>query len=195
MDTERNYGLIIRHLRLQASLSVRIAAKKIEKSIGWLSEIENSRGKARLNEREFNRIVDLLGGKSQSQMFKTWVAIHKNSNRVDRTFDGAVLKFIRRKKAISLACAATLTGLSVGYLSKIERGIRPTNLALRNQIISAYGYSPSSFKNLNTDPVRSKAVPLRFKLEILIRSLTDVQIEALFGYARELKKRQLQVAE
>ena len=57
-----SYGLIIRHLRLLAGLSVRNTAEKINRSIGWLSEIENSCGTARLTEKEFNRITDLLGG-------------------------------------------------------------------------------------------------------------------------------------
>ena len=37
-----NYGVIIRHLRLLAGLSVQQAARKLGRSIGWLSEIPES---------------------------------------------------------------------------------------------------------------------------------------------------------
>jgi len=42
--------------------------------------------------------------------------------------------------------------------------------------MKAYGYSPSSFKNLSTDPVRSKAVPPLFKLKILLGGMSESQI-------------------
>jgi len=187
VETTNHYGLIIKHLREHSGLSVRKLAEKIGKSIGWVSEIENNCGTARLTESEFQRIVNLLDGGKHREMFRTWVANHKNGERVDRTFDGAVLKFIRRKKLLSLTDAAKLADLSVGYLSKIERGARPATNELRKQIMLAYGYSPSSFKNLATDPVRSKTVPLRFKLEILMRQLSEAEVETLYDYVQNLK--------
>ncbi len=48
-----NHGIIIQHLRLLAGLSVRQASKKIQRSLGWLSEIENNNGRSRLTENEF----------------------------------------------------------------------------------------------------------------------------------------------
>lgn len=162
-----NVGVIIQHLRTLTGLSVRKTAQKINRSVGWLSELENSRGTARIDEDEFNRVVDLLGGSKHRSMFKTWAANAKNRDRAERTFDGAVLKFIRIKKGFSLEKASGLTKLSIGYLSKIETGLKPVTLERRNQIMLGYGYSPTSFKNLATDPVRSKAVPLRFKLNFI----------------------------
>jgi transcriptional regulator with XRE-family HTH domain len=93
-----NYGVIIRHLRALARMSVRETAQKIQRSIGWLSEIENNSGTARLTESEFDRIVELLEGNKHKAMFRTWVATYKNRERLDKTFDGAVLKFIRIKE-------------------------------------------------------------------------------------------------
>jgi hypothetical protein len=52
--------------------------------------------------------------------------------------------------------------------------------------MGAYGYSPSSFKNLSTDPVRSKVVPALFKLKILLGNMSEDQIEAVFSYAKKL---------
>jgi transcriptional regulator with XRE-family HTH domain len=57
-----NYGLIIRKLRKLNGYSLKNAALKISKSVGWLSEIENSRGLARLTQYEFARIVLIFGG-------------------------------------------------------------------------------------------------------------------------------------
>jgi transcriptional regulator with XRE-family HTH domain len=181
-----NHGLIIRNLRKLAGLSVRATAKKIGRSTGWLSEIENSRGKARLTEREFERIVALLDGAKHRASFRIWVANHKNRERTVKTFEGAVLKFIRIKKGLGLVAGAKATRLSVGYLSKIETGAKPVTLEMRNRILKAYGYSPSSWKNLATDPVRSKAVPLRYKLDILLNDLSEKEVEAVFNFARSI---------
>jgi transcriptional regulator with XRE-family HTH domain len=116
-------------------------------------------------------------------MFRTWVANHKNSERTDKTFDGAVLKFIRKKKELNLKTAAALAGVSYGYLCKLECGCRPMTLQLRNRIMTAYGYSPSSFKNLSTDPIRSKTVPREYKFTILKRLLSSEQLEEIYSQA------------
>ena len=57
-----SYGLIIRHLRRLEGLSLQMAATKIGKSIGWLSEVETASGVCRLTETEFNRIAEVLNG-------------------------------------------------------------------------------------------------------------------------------------
>lgn len=183
MDTKNNYGIIIRHLRKQAGLSVQKLARKIGKSAGWVSEIENNTGTSRLSEKEFERVVQLLDGSRHREMFRTWVANHHNAERIDRTYDGAVIKYIRLKKEISLKKAANLTGLSQGYLCKLECGVKPLSAEMRKRLMAAYGYNPSSFKNLSTDPVRSKAVPRVFKLRILLRQMSGAQIEALHDLA------------
>ena len=125
-------------------------------------------------------------GFSQGDLFKTWAATYKNRDRTAKTYDGAVLRFIRLKKGFDLATASKLVGLSLSYLSKIETGAKPVTLEMRNQIMTGYGYSPSSFKNLSTDPVRSKAVPCILKLEILLHALQPQQIEAVFQYAQSI---------
>jgi len=163
MHENLNYGVIIRHLRRMMKLSLQEFARRIERSMGWLSEVENGVGECRLSESEFNRIVDLMDAGKHREMFRTWVANHRNAERTDHTFDGAVLKYIRIKNKIKLKATAKRVGLSVPHLSKIERGLRPITLEVRQRIMSAYGYSPSSFKNLATDPLRSIVVPPSFK--------------------------------
>lgn len=180
-----NYGLILKHLRKLSCLSLHTAAKRIGKSVGWLSEIENNKGLARITEREFQRIVESLDGAKHRPMFRTWVANFKNRERVIKTFDGAVFKFIRKKQNRTLSNAASLIGISKGQLSKIESGRKIISVPERGKIMQAYGYTPSSFKNLATDPVRSKAVPARYKLNILIRAIPDDQIDAVIDFIQE----------
>lgn len=180
MDSLNNYGIIIRELRKIANLSIQNAANKIGKSAGWLCEVENGSGNCRLSATDFEAIVQLLNGSDHRPMFRTWVANSKNTERFKKTFDGAVLKFIRQKKGLTLKNAAQLIQVSFGYLSKLENGIKPVDIGTRNKIMIAYGYSPSSFKNLSTDPVRSKSVPNRFKFQILMKKLNSEQAESFF---------------
>lgn len=175
-----NHGLIIRELRKLQGLSVRKAAQKLNRGLGWLSEIENCKGTARLTEDEFDRIVTALDGSRHKNMFRTWVASHLHEERINKTFDGAVLKFIRVKKGLDLQRASELAEISRGYLCKLENGSKPMTLQLRYRIMRAYGYNPKSFKNLATDPVRSKVVPLAYKFKIWLSTLTPEQTEAFY---------------
>lgn len=183
-----NYGLILKHIRKLSCLSLHATAKKIGKSAGWLSEVENGKGLARITEHEFQRIVECLDATKHRPMFRTWVANLKNRERVNKTFDGAVFKFIRKKQDCTLSKAAKLIGISKGQLSKIESGQKIITVGERGKIMRAYGYTPSSFKNLATDPVRSKVVPIRFKLQILLRNIPAGQIETVFKFIQELNK-------
>lgn len=183
MDSLENSGIILRQLRKIAGLSVQNAAQLIGRSSGWLWEIESGSGRCRLTPEEFEKIVQALNGSKHRPMFRTWVANHKNLERIDKTFDGAVLKFIRKKKDITLKQAAKLTGLSCGYLSKMESGSKPIQLEMRNKIMKAYGYSPSSFKNLATDPVRSKAVPKEYKFKIISQILNSEKLDEIYSLA------------
>jgi hypothetical protein len=49
-----------------------------------------------------------------------------------------------------------------------------------------YGYSPSSFKNFTTEDKRAKNIPVRYKLDILLKQMGDGNIEKLFGFAIQL---------
>lgn len=183
MDALENHGPLLRELRKRAGISLQNLADKIGRSSGWLSEVENGVGTSRLSSREFDRIVDVLGFTNDRHLFKTWMAGLKNQERASKVFDGAVLKFIRIKKGFSLTAAAKKVGLSKSYLSKLETGSVPMTLERRNELMVAYGYSPSSFKNLSTDPVRSNAVPNSFKFEILLQLITPEAADEIFRAA------------
>lgn len=191
MNHLENHGIILRTLRKRKDLSIQKAAKMIGKSPGWLCEVETGGGTCRLSPSEFDRIVDLLGGSKERAMFKTWIANFKNQQKISKVYDGAILKFIRLKKGFSLTTASAKLGLSKGYLSKLENGLMPISLDRRIEMMKAYGYSPSSFKNLSTDPVRSKAVPNSFKFEILLQNISSEAAEAIFSAALNNYQRQL----
>ncbi|MBY0383789.1 helix-turn-helix domain-containing protein [bacterium] len=180
-----NHGIIINRLRIMSGLSVQQAADKIGRSKGWLSEIENNSGRSKITDTVFDSVVSILNGNSHRPMFKTWVASAKTKSSNTAFLDGAVLRFIRHKKQLCLTDAAKITGLSKSQISKIEKGIKQISMTTRNKIMVAYGYSPSSFKNLSTDPVRSKVVPKIYKLEILLKHMNEENINDLFTYALE----------
>lgn len=180
-----NHGIIINRLRIMSGLSVQQVARKIGRSKGWLSEIENNSGRSKITEPIFESIVNILDGNSHRSMFKTWVASAKNKSSNAAFFDGAVLRFIRHKKQLCLTDAAKTTGLSKSQISKIEKGIKQITTTTRNRIMVAYGYNPTSFKNLSSDPVRSKVVPKIYKLEILLKHMSEENINDLFTYAFE----------
>lgn len=190
MDALENHGPLLRELRKRAGISLQILAERVGRSSGWMSEIENGVGTCRLSGREFDRIVDVLGFTKDRHLFKTLMAGLKNQERSSKVFDGAVLKFIRIKKGLSLRDVARKLGLSAGYLCKLEKGFAPISLERRNQLMVAYGYSPSSFKNLSTDPVRSKAVPSAFKFEILLQNISSEAAERIFQAALDDHQRQ-----
>lgn len=184
-----NYGLIVKQLRLLNQLTLKNAAKKIGKSEGWLCEIENNRGLSRIKLHEFDRIVKTLNGQKHKELFKTWVAIEKNKEKVDRTFDGAVLKYIREQKGLTLKTASVKTQLSKSYLTNLENGFRPVTLELRNKIMVAYGYSPSSFKNLSTDEKRSKAVPAAYRINVLMKKLQEHDLQEVLEVMKKMISR------
>lgn len=186
MKVNLNYGVIIRHIRKLNKMSIVEFSQKIGRSHGWLSDVENCNGRCHVEEEEFNRIVELFGAKKLRPMFRTWVANSKKFDHVDRSMEGAVLKFVRTKKEIKLYELARKVGLSPCHLSKIENGHFAPTVELRKKILVACGYSPASFKNLYADEHRSKAVPARFKLEILMKKLKDDQVEQLLGFANSM---------
>lgn len=177
-----HYGVILRKLREISRLPIKEAAKRIERSAGWLSEIENGKGAARIHPQEFERIVAAYGGEPYRKQFGIWVAKQHKPDKANQevSYNGAVLKYLRKKAKLTIEEAAKRVSLSNCYLSYLENGVKPLSLELRNRLLSIYGYSPSSFKNFTTEDKRGKNIPLRYKLEILLGQMDDQGLERLF---------------
>lgn len=180
-----HYGVILRKLREINRLPIKEAAKKIERSAGWLSEIENGKGAARIHPQEFERIVVVYGGESYRKQFGIWVAKQHKPERSSHevSFNGAVLKYLRKQAKLTVEEAAKRVSLSRSYLSYLENGVKPLSLELRNRLLAIYGYSPSSFKNFTTEDKRAKNIPIRYKLEILLGQMDEQGLERLFHAA------------
>ncbi len=188
-----HYGVILKKLRELNQLQLKAAAKHIGRSAGWLSEIENNRGNARISQTEFDRIVKAYGGEAQKRQFGAWVARAEKPKAKDASkicFDGSVLKFLRHKAGLTMAEVAKTTNLSKTYLSYLENGKKPVNQGLRDRLLKVYGYSPSSFKNFTTKDKRSASIPTRYKLQILLGNLGEQQIQEIFIFANQLSRQE-----
>lgn len=181
-----NYGVILRKLRELKRLPIKKAAKHIGRSAGWLSEVENGRGNARLSPAEFERIVAAYEGEAYRKQFGLWIAKSKSpgplsSESISTT--GAILKYLRKKAKLTLAQAGQEVGLSGRTISAMELGKRTIRPELKDQLTRLYGYSPSSFKNFTTEDKRAKNIPVQYKLDMLIHRLDPVLVEQIYAFA------------
>lgn len=170
-----NYGLVIRRLRRLNGLNLREAAKKMNKSPGWLSEIENQKGKSRLSKDEFDCIVHLFNGDRHRKHFYRWTGkeLKKSKSKNETIFDGAVFRHLRNKKQLNLKQAAVALGLSKSQLSNIETGRRTVDEDRKAKIMALYGYKRESFKNFSTNDKRGSSIPSQYKLDIVLRLLSE----------------------
>jgi transcriptional regulator with XRE-family HTH domain len=155
-----HYGVILRKLRLLNKLQIKTAAARIGRSAGWLSEIENGKGAARIHAQEFDRIVAVYGGEAYRKQFGIWVAKANKPEapQGELSFAGPVLKYLRVKAGRSVAAAAREAGISRCYLSYLETGVKPLSNERRDQLMRLYGYSPGSYKNFTTEDKRAKNI-------------------------------------
>ncbi|MFZ4403014.1 MAG: transcriptional regulator [Pseudobdellovibrionaceae bacterium] len=181
-----HYGVILKKLRELKKLTIKQAARQIERSAGWISEIENGKGAARLNEIEFERIVKIYDGEPYRKQFGGWITRSKLALTPSKeiSFDGSILKYLRTKAKMTLAEASTKVGVSYGHLSDIENGEKGLSDELKNRLMIIYGYSPASFRNFTDQDKRANKIPTQFKLDVLLRKLNESEIEKVFEFVR-----------
>jgi len=90
-----------------------------------------------LSTKRLDRLVEIFGGLRLKPQFNIWAGNYKHEACVDKTFDGAGLKFLRLRKRVSLLAAADLVGSPESYLGKIETGANPMTLLRRLEIAPA----------------------------------------------------------
>lgn len=182
MSESIHYGVILRKLREINKLSVKAAAQMLGRSSGWLSQIENAKGAARIDVDEFERIVAAYGGEPYRKQFGGWIArtkINEAKGPKVLCFDGAIVKYLRKKTGYTLQKAAKQSGISVAYLSYLENGIKPLHQELRDELFKIYGYSPGSYRNFTSEDKRAKNIPGEYKLQIILNQIEDQKIETL----------------
>jgi len=185
----KNQGVILLKLRQQRALPIKVAAKLIGRSVGWLSGVENCKQNAKISDEEYRRILKVYGAENDSTKFASWVAVEKRKGlKKTIKFDGAILKYLRKKNNLSILEVSKGIGFSIGYISKIENGAKRITIELRDKFLKFYGYSPGSYKNFSTKGKRSKSVPLEFKIKIALKNLNDSQVEKLWEFIKGINK-------
>lgn len=183
----KNYGVVLKRLRVERNIPIKRAALLINKSVGWLSEVENSKGFAKIKEDEFNRIVLAYGADIDPQKFSGWTTLEAKESKKPKSdsfkLDGAILKYLRTKAKLSLSEASLKLGCQVGYLCDIENGRKPVSVKTRNRILELYNYSPSSFKNFSSEDKRSKNVPAIYRLNIVVNHLNEADRNEVLNFA------------
>lgn len=180
-------GVILRKLRQLNSLTIKQASERIGRGAGWISEIENGKGEARIYPAEFERIIAAYNGESYRKQFSIWIAnASKGGVPKHSGYSGAIIKHLRKKSGFTLKGAASKIGITSSYLSYIEVGAKPLSDELKNQLMGVYGYSPTSFRNFATEDKRAKSIPDKFKLDVLLRRLDEDRLRLLFQYATQL---------
>jgi len=182
-----HFGIILRKIRTDNALTLKAASTLIQRSTGWLSEVESGKPWAKCSQSEFERIVAAYGvsydPRNYSHLYRS-PSESGSDNEV--VLDGAVLKYLRTKNGSSLEDAAAKNGFSKSYLSKLENGSKPISRKMRDQLLKSYGYKPSSFKNFSTKDKRSEKVPVTYKLNVLLNGMTQKQVTQLFQYANQI---------
>ena len=182
-----HFGIILRKIRTDNALTLKAASSLIQRSTGWLSEVESGKPSAKCSQAEFERIVAVYGvsydPRNYSHLYRAPSDSAPNNEVV---LDGAILKYLRTKSGSSLEEAAAKNGFSKSYLSKLENGSKPISKNLRDKLLASYGYKPSSFKNFSTKDKRSEKVPVNYRLNVLLHSMTQKQVSQLFQYASQL---------
>lgn len=182
-----HFGIILRKIRTDNALTLKQAATLIQRSTGWLSELESGKPSAKCSQQEFERVVAAYGVKYDPRNYSHLLRSTSESNSENEVIlDGAILKYLRTKSGSSLSEAAEKNSFSKGYLSKLENGSKPISKELRDQLLNSYGYKPSSFKNFSTKDKRSEKVPVTYKLNILLHSMTQNQVTQLFQLVNQL---------
>ena len=180
-----HHGLILCKLRELNHFTIKQAATYIGRSAGWLSSVESGQGACRIHLEEFNRIVTAYNGDRHRKHFSMWIANAQKASIKSEgiQFTGSILKYLRKKAQLSLDQVAAKVGFSIAYLSYLENGVKPLTPDLRDKLTVLYGYSPKSFRNFRNNETRAKNIPSRYKLDLLIKQLSDEQLEKILVFA------------
>lgn len=67
------------------------------------------------------------------------------------------LRNLRINRGLTLEVAAKRIGISVAYLSMLERGLRVPAPAIAKDVADFYGEQPTDFWDFDTEPTREAA--------------------------------------
>ncbi len=181
-----NHSVIIKKMRKDSNLSIKLAAQRVGKSTGWLSEVENA--KMNINKETFLQLVNCYGLEKELRRYQLWATSHRKQEEGSKVwYEGAIYKHLRCTKKLSLIQAAQLLGVSKSHLSNIEVGRRKVDPEFKSKILEVYGYKRASFHNYVNRKDRADNIPVEFRLKILIRNLAQENLEKVFEFAQTLQ--------
>lgn len=180
----KGYGVVLKRLRQINKLSLDQAAKLLGRSKGWLSQVENECGYARLKPEVFEDAVKIFKGESYRKQFSGWMTAskvhHQKQNEI--SFDGSILKFLRNKAELTLSESAKKSGFSCAYICSLENGTRPLSKEIRDRLVQLYGYSTASFRNFTDENKRAGNIPTNYKIKLFLKQLNSSQLEKVFNF-------------
>jgi len=101
---------------------------------------------------------------------------------------GKIIKQIRLEHGLTLKQFSEQTGLSVGFLSKIERGINNPSFSNLQKICFALGVSSSIFETSKEEPIENRQLCFRKEDRSLIYSYdSGVKMESLLSHEDQFK--------
>jgi transcriptional regulator with XRE-family HTH domain len=184
----KNQAVILKRLRELKGLTVAEAASQLKCSVGWLSGIENDNSLCKIDQQRLQNILQFYEFDQQKEVIRGWLSrqLSEQGRAEQLNLDGSILRFMREKANLTLSEASKLTGKSSANLGKIENGYRPISRKHRDFLVSCYGFSPSSFNNYTSMERHGHLVPIRYRLNILVRKLSDENLNRVFGFAKTL---------
>jgi len=112
----KNRGATLRRLRELNKLSQRDAAHLVNCSVGWLSGIENDIPTCKITDEKLAELLSKYNYDSYKRDIQGWLS-RVNSHRQEFTFEGATLKYLRKKSGKSLEEVADLVKMSVAQIA------------------------------------------------------------------------------
>lgn len=107
-------------------------------------------------------------------------------SHADRNLDGRLLRRLRTERKLSLRDASLRTGLSLSFLSALERGVSGASIATLQRLTSAYGTTLHELFGSPDEDSRKRLVRAGER-HVLRMGAAEVRIEQLARGARQLE--------
>ncbi|CAN5515977.1 MerR family transcriptional regulator [soil metagenome] len=138
---------------------------------------------ARLRSIRRLREVDRLNAAGIRRVLRDGTA---RASGADRPLDGRLFRRLRADRGLSLREASERAGLSVSFLSALERGVSGASVATLQRLTAAYGTSLHALLGGDAEPPGNRLVRAGER-PILRMGDAEVRIEQLARGARELE--------
>jgi DNA-binding transcriptional MerR regulator/quercetin dioxygenase-like cupin family protein len=151
-----------------------------ERSVGGRYRLYNDADVEHLRSVQRLRQVDRLNAPGIRRVLRDAVSTHANDPRVD----GRPLRRLRERLGLSLRESAQRTGLSLSFISALERGVTGASIATLQRVTAAYGTTINEV--FGAPPARERLVHPR-RRPVLRVGGPSVRIEQLASGATQLE--------